>query len=511
MHAVFSRKGRRPWIWRIAVPAVAGTSIAAIVAGASFGAAATSAAALTTPVAASEGVASPRSFADLAERVTPTVVNISAAHRSASSPRLPPQFQFPPGSPFEQFFREFFRHYFEGAPESRLLPRATATGSGFIIDPDGLIVTNHHVIRVAEEIRITLQDGRQLEAELQGVDEKTDLALLSVDAGEPLPYAEFGDSDAIRVGDWVIAVGNPFGFGGTVTAGIVSARGRDIRSGTLDDFLQIDAPINRGSSGGPLFDASGRVVGVNTAIFSPSGGNVGIGFAIPSRQAQAVIDDLATVGRVERGWLGVHIQRVSADIAKSLGLEEAKGALVAEVAEGGPAETAGLGVGDVILEFAGNPVPSSRRLPRLVAQAEAGERVEVVVFRDGKRESLSVVVGQYPDPEGSESAPRADERGVTPQASIGLEVAPLTIQLRADYEIPPSVQGVLVVEVDEDGAAAQRGLRVGDVIVRAGDRPVSSPADVSEAIDRLAESGEDLLLLLIEREGARLFVAVPIA
>ena len=506
MQAIFSRKGR---LRRLGVSVLAGASIVAIVAVLYTGPV-TSAVTLTTPVTFSEGSAFPSSFADLAERVTPTVVNISAERTKISGQRVVPQLQIPPGSPFEPFFREFFERYFEGAPMRPPAFRGTSVGSGFIVDPQGLIVTNNHVVQGADEIIVTLHDGRKFEAELRGVDENTDLALISISAKDVLPYAEFGDSDAVRVGDWVIAVGNPFGLGGTVTAGIVSARGRDIRSGPLDDFLQIDAPINRGNSGGPLFDTSGRVVGVNTAIFSPSGGNVGIGFAIPAQQAQDVIDDLATVGRVERGWMGVQIQMLTEDIARSLGLEGTEGALVADVFEESPAEAAGIRIGDVILEFGGNVVPSSRRLPHLVAQAETDDAVEVVVWRDGKRESLRLVVGLRPGAEGLAAAPGAGESDEAQQPSLGLELAPLTPKLRARYELAESVEGAIVVNVDADGAAAEKGMRPGDIIVRAGNRPVASPADVSEALTRVTESGGDVLLLLVERQGARQFIAVPI-
>ena len=507
MKAILSRKGP---FRRLGVPVLAGASIVAIVA-ALYTGPVTSAATLATPVTFTEGSAFPSSFADLAESVTPAVVNISAVRTKVSGQRVVPQLQIPPGSPFEPFFREFFERYFEGSPNRPPALRGTSVGSGFIVNPQGLIVTNNHVVQGADEIVVTLHDGRKFEAELRGVDENTDLALLSIAAENALPYAEFGDSDAVRVGDWVIAVGNPFGLGGTVTAGIVSARGRDIRSGPLDDFLQIDAPINRGNSGGPLFDTAGRVVGVNTAIFSPSGGNVGIGFAIPAQQAQQVIDDLVTVGRVERGWMGVQIQMLTEDIARSLGLEGTEGALVADVFEESPAEAAGVKTGDVILEFGGDVVPSSRRLPHLVAQADTDDAVEVVVWRDGKRESLRLVVGLRPGAEGLASASGANESDEAQQPTVGMDLVPLTPQLRARYELPDSVEGALVIEVDAAGAAAKKGLRAGDVIVRAGNHLVSSPADVSKALARVTESGGDILLLLVERQGARQFIAVPIA
>ena len=510
MQAKFSRSGGLRRIRRLGIPIAAVAAIVALAVTLYTGSV-TSAVAVTTPVAFSEEPVRPASFADLAERVTPTVVNISAERSAVSARQRMPQFQVPPGSPFEPFFREFFERYFEGAPTPPRAFRGASLGSGFIVDAAGLIVTNHHVVSDADEITVTLHDGRQFEAELRGTDENTDLALLSIPVEDALPFAEFGDSDAVRVGDWVIAVGNPFGLGGTVTAGIVSARGRDIRSGPLDDFLQIDAPINRGNSGGPLFDTEGRVVGVNTAIFSPSGGNVGIGFAIPALQAQQVIDDLADIGRVDRGWMGVQIQMLTEDLAKGLGLDGTEGALVADVFEDSPAGSAGIRTGDVVLEFDGKAVSSSRRLPHLVAEAEAGESVEVVVWRDGEPVALSLVVGLRPGAEELASSSSATGRDDTRQPSVGLRLAPLTPELRARHELPASVEGVLVVEVDPDGAAAQRGVRPGDIIVRAGNRPVASPADVSEALARVTESGGDILLLLVERAGTRHFVAVPIA
>jgi serine protease Do len=328
--------------------------------------------------------------------VRPAVVNVEVtrAIRPAAQSRMKWRRQWQrPGMELPEFFRHFW-----SMPEFAIpgMPRAEGVGSGFIVDASGLIVTSHHVVKGADAVTVTLQDGRKLEAEVVGVDPKTDLALIEVDAGESLPVVEFGDSDRTRVGDWVVAVGNPFGLGGTVTAGIVSGRGRDIGSGPYDDFLQIDAPINRGNSGGPLFDRSGRVVGVNTAIFSPTGGNVGIGFAIPANVARSVVESLRTDGKVDRGWLGVHIQRVDETLAEALGLDDAKGALVASamvdgpahsaiasVMADGPAHAAGLRPGDVILSFNGQPLDTMRDLPRIVAEIDSGTEVEIEVWRAG--------------------------------------------------------------------------------------------------------------------------------
>ena len=505
-HTLSQSRTRLGRIRRIAAPVVIGASAAALIGAAIYaGSAEIASATVTPPPGALAPVPSaPRGFADLAERVAPSVVNISVTRHDTAERAPFPVPELPPGS----HFREFFERYFEDLRPTPPGSRPASLGSGFIIDPAGLIVTNYHVVRGTTGITVTLHDGRRLEAEVRGIDEKTDLALLSVSTEEPLPYAEFGDSDALRVGDWVVAVGNPFGLGGTVTAGIVSARGRDIRSGPFDDYLQIDAPINRGNSGGPLFDAAGRVVGVNTAIFSPSGGNVGIGFAIPTRLARDVIEDLKRHGTVERGWMGVQIQPVDDDIADSLGLDSATGALVVEVIGGSPAEAAGIRVGDVILEFDARAVPTSRRLPHLVAEVPEGEEVAVVVWRDSTREKLPLVVGRRPDGEALAFSPaRAEEET---RRSLGLVLTPLTSELRARHGLDDDLEGALVTRVAGGSVAAKKGLRAGDVIVRADGRPVTGPADVAQAVSRLGEQDRDRVLLLVERRGARHFVAVPV-
>ena len=348
------------------------------------------------PVTPSFRAALPNSFADVVDLVTPAVVNITASGSvDRTLAELGPS-PFPPGSPLDEFF-ERFREEFSEQPDGPA--QRTSQGSGFLIAPDGLIVTNFHVVAGAEEIIVTLHSGAQVPARVVGADPRTDLALMRVPVQETLPYLEFGDSDVVRVGDWVIAIGNPFGLGGTVTAGIVSARSRDINAGPYDDYLQIDAAINRGSSGGPTFDAGGRVIGINSAIFSPSGGNVGIGFAIPSNLAGPVIAELRQRGYVERGWLGVRIQDVSPAVAESRGLPNTDGALVVEVEPDTPAERAGLQAGDVVRLFDGATVRSTRQLTRVVGDTSVGRQVRVEVWRDGRRATLSVTIGAVPPPD----------------------------------------------------------------------------------------------------------------
>lgn len=448
----------------------------------------------------------PGSFADLVAAIKPAVVNISTTGRGRSGQFQMPQFQFPEGSPFE----EFFRHYFEGPNRQprdpnrgQQLPKTKALGSGFIIDPSGYVVTNNHVIDNAAEITVILDDGTQLSANLKGRDQKTDLALLKVEADKPLPYVEFGDSDSSRVGDWVIAIGNPFGLGGSTTTGIISARGRDIQSGPLDDFIQVDAPINRGNSGGPLFNTKGNVIGINTAIYSPNGGSVGIGFAIPSALAKPVIEQLREHGKATHGWLGVQIQVVSEEIADSLGLKKASGALVARVVKDSPAEAAGLQVGDVVLEFDGKEVAKMKELPRIVAATKADKKVDIVVWRDNERKTLKVKVGSGPDAEpvadsGSDQAP--DQK-----AKLGLTLSTLTAEIRRNYRIDKKVNGVVVTAIEPGSPSAQKGIRVGDVIKRIGQTKVSTP---QEAIDAFDKASSPVILLLVSRRGNDRFVTL---
>ena len=480
--------------------------------------------ALPTPLAhaapaVSHGLAQPLStlngFADVIEAVKPAVVNISSSAPAAS--RFPgPGNRMPfSESPFSQepSVEEFFRHFFgrQSAPAPQTeLPEVRSMGSGFIVDATGLVVTNNHVIDGAQEIVVTLNDGDRYPAEVVGRDPKTDLALLRIEVDEDLPYARFGDSDSTRAGDWVIAIGNPFGLGGTATTGIVSARGRDIQSGPFDDYLQIDAPINRGNSGGPLFDTSGRVIGVNTAIYSPNGGNVGIGFAIPAAQAGPVIDQLRSGGYVERGWLGVQIQEIDDDIAAGLGLESAKGALVAEVVEGSPADQGGLEAGDVILGFEDEKVEEIRDLTRLVASVRPDREVELDVWRNGKTVKLQVDLGENPE-DVAEKKSVAMGGAEKSAANLGLFLLPLTPENRQRFGIDRQVEGALVAGVAPGSAAARKGLRPGDVILRVGQKAVSSPSNVNEEVDRLRESERPSVVLQIARGGAQRFLAVPLA
>ena len=433
------------------------------------------------------------SFADLVSEVRPAVVNVRVTRAVQPAGHSRMKGWWGPGAEHRELFR-----YFRSRPGLRghHMPRVEGVGSGFVIDPDGLIVTSYHVVKEADSVMVTLQDGRELEAVVVGADPKTDLALLEVDAGSALPSVEFGDSDRTRVGDWVVAVGNPFGLRGTVTAGIVSGRGRDIGSGPYDDYLQVDAPINRGSSGGPLFDRSGRVVGVNTAIFSPTGGNVGIGFAVPANVAMPVIESLRTDGRVDRGWLGVRIQSVDETMAEALGLDEAKGALVTSVMADGPAAGAGLRSGDVITSFAGQAIDTMRDLPRIVAETGSGSEVRVEVWRDGGTETLTATIGTQVREDMEVETATADGD----DATLGAMLAPSTA---------PGREGVEIAEVVPGSLAARNGLRRGDVIVQAGGMTVNSPDDVADAV-RTAAADDKPMLLLLERRGHRRYVAIDL-
>ena len=458
----------------------------------------------------------PDSFADLAAKLLPSVVNISTTQVIKQQPRQPggtARPQFPPGSPFEDFFREFFDRQQRGAPERK----ATSLGSGFVIDVSGLVVTNNHVIAEADEIMVIFADDTQLPAKVLGRDPKTDLALLKIEPKDKkLTAVSFGNSDTARVGDWVVAIGNPFGLGGTVTAGIVSARHRDISSGPYDDFIQTDASINRGNSGGPMFNIKGEVVGVNTAIYSPSGGSVGIGFAIPSNLAKPIIAQLKKFGKPKRGWLGVNIQTITEEIAQGLGLERATGALVANLTEGGPAEKAKIQIGDVILTFDGKKVDEMRRLPRIVAETTVGKSVEVEVLRKGKTRKLNVVLGEFPEnikvaakPGGSgPSAPKAE----LVVGGLGLKLARLTPELRERFKLDERTDGVVVTKVDEGSPAAEKRIRPGDIIRKIGSQhaPVTEPSQVKSHVDKAREAKMKTIIVLVEREGATRFIGLKL-
>jgi len=460
----------------------------------------------STEVTPAPSTASPHGgFADLVEQVQPAVVNISTRTRvaTASSPTMP--FEFPEGSPFAERFREFFERQQPGAPRADT-PQAQGVGSGFIVDADGYVVTNHHVVKGADEITVTLSDGTEAEATVVGHDDKTDLALLKIEHDGPLPYVSFGSSKQARVGDWVVAVGSPFGLGGTVTAGILSARGRDIRSGPFDDFLQVDAPINRGNSGGPLFDQTGQVIGVNTAIFSPSGGSVGIGFAIPAELAADVVAALKEDGRVERGWMGVSIQSMTPELAESFGLDEPRGALVSGVLDGSPASRAGVAVGDVILRFDGEAIESMRELPRVVARARRGETVDVEVLRAGEPRTLRLEVGRMP---GEDQVAAAGEVTTPQETRLGITLSELDAKARERLGMDADADGVLVADVSTDGPAARTGMRAGDVILRVGREPVRHVREVADAVAEAARDERGSVVMLVRRNGNERFVAVP--
>lgn len=447
-------------------------------------------------------------YADLVAAVKPAVVNVRidrvATVEEMGGPQIPNM-----DPELRRFFERFFGEPVVPMPRQQPRQHIRGEGSGFIISPDGYIVTNAHVAGGADKIIVSLDDGTELPAKLKGIDEKTDLALLKVDAGRNLPYVTFGDSSKVRVGDTVIAVGNPFGLGGTVTAGIVSATGREIGSGPYDDFLQIDAPINRGNSGGPTFNLKGEVVGVNTAIFSPSGGSIGIGFAIASNLAKQVIDDLKDDGKVERGWLGVQIQSVDEDLAASLGLDKPKGALVSDVQSGSPAEKAGIKRGDVVLSFNGRPIDKVTQLSRAVAEVPAGKTAQIVVWRDGKERTLEATIAQMPTQE--QVASGEQENRNSDQPKLGLALAPLTPEERQRLGIDADVKGVLVAQVMPGGPAEAKGIQPGDIILSVDHKEVRRPQDVLAAVRKAHEEGKKAVLLLISRDGTERFEAIPFA
>lgn len=456
-------------------------------------------------VAAARGT--PQSFADLAEKLSPAVVNISTTQRVKLTGRdfMP---QFPPGSPFEDFFRD----YFDQQRRNGRTRRVTSLGSGFVVDPKGIVVTNNHVIADADEITVRFANGKEYKAEILGRDSRTDVAVLKIETDEDLPYVEFGDSDSIRVGDWVLTIGNPFGLGGTVTAGIVSARNRNINAGPYDDFIQTDAPINRGNSGGPMFNMEGKVIGINTAILSPSGGSVGIGFAVPAALAQPIVAQLMEFGETRRGWLGVQIQTVTDEIADSLELDKARGALVSIVTVDGPADQAGILQSDIILKFDGKDVDAMRGLPRIVAETAVGKEVEVEIWRKGEVRKVAVTVGRLETADLDGDGESGKEPGEEPsdEEVLGLTLSGLNDMSRQRYDVPEDAAGVLITRVDPDSPAAGKGIRRGDIIVEVAQEEVSSPQDVVERIAAVRESGKKNVLLLLQRGNNKLFVGVRI-
>jgi len=452
-------------------------------------------------------------FAQLAARLVGVVVNISTTQVTAAPvAKGAPEAQVPsPGTPLDEFFRDFFSE--KGAPggPNSPSPRSASLGSGFIIDPSGIVVTNNHVIANAEQITVTLSDDTTLQAEVIGRDGVTDLALLKVEPKTPLPAATWGDSTKAKVGDWVLAIGNPFGLGGTVTSGIISATARDIHSGPYDDFLQTDASINRGNSGGPMFNLAGDVIGINTAIFSPSGGSIGIGFAIPSALARPIIEQLKATGKVERGWIGARIQPVTDEIAEAVGLDKGRGAMIAVIDPASPAAQAKLQPGDVIISYDGKPIDRSRQLPRMVADTPPETPVMLTVWRDGKEHEVELKVAGLnsnrptpppPEPEKPKPPPSVD--------ALGLKLVKLTPELRKQFSLPEATKGVVITEVPQNSPAAAQGLRPGDLVVALGHEPVGGLEDLQQKITAAKKNGHKNVLVRVEREGNTRFVALPL-
>src|SRR3954470_3656612 len=466
----------------------------------------------------------PDGIADVAEKVIDAVVNISTsqtveAKGGGGGNAMP---QLPPGSPFEEFFDDFFKNRkgpgggSKGGENSPAPRKTNSLGSGFIIDTAGVVVTNNHVIADADEINVILNDGTKIKADLVGVDKKTDLAVLKFKPPKPLIAVKFGDSEKLRLGEWVIAIGNPFSLGGSVTAGIVSARNRDISQGPYDSYIQTDASINRGNSGGPLFNLEGEVVGVNTLIISPTGGSIGLGFAVPSKTVSVVVDQLRQFGELRRGWLGVRIQQVTDEIAESLNIKPARGALVAGIDDKGPAKPAGIEPGDVVVKFDGKDVKDPKDLSRVVADTAVGRDVEVVIVRKGKEESRKVTLGRLEDTEKVQQAAAktkdepAAEKLVT-QKALGLDLATLSKDLRGKYKIKDSVKGVIITGVDSASDAAEKRLSAGDVIVEVAQEAVSNAADVKKRVEQLKKDGKKSILLLISNaDGELRFVALSV-
>ena len=459
----------------------------------------------SAPVFAQNG---PRSVAPIAEKLIDAVVNISTS-QTVKVPQGVPLPRVPKGSPFEDLFDDFFNKK-GGKQQSER--KVSSLGSGFVIDgKEGLVVTNNHVIEGADEIILNFHDGTKLKVDkVLGKDTKSDLALLKVTPKKPLAAVKFGSSTNMKVGDWVMAIGNPFGLGGTVTVGIVSAKQRDIQSGPYDDYIQTDASINKGNSGGPLFNMEGEVIGVNTAIISPSGGSIGIGFAVPSDAAMAVLDQLKQFGETRRGWFGVKIQSITDDIAETLGVKENTGALVSSVTPDGPAAKAGIEAGDVILKFDGKEISSVRGLPKIVAQTPIGRTVDVDLLRKGQKKSLKVLVARLVEDEATAEAKKVSETAPD-KALIGLKLAPLTDELRQKYGIDAKVKGVAITEIDPQSPAAAKNLKVGDVIVEAAQDQILTVEDIAKSVEKVKKSGRKQVLLRIDgAKGDTKFVAVPV-
>jgi serine protease Do len=477
-------------------------------------------------MAAPASARGPDGIADIAEKVIDAVVNISTSQtveaKGGGGEGRGAMPQLPPGSPFEEFFDDFFKNRRGGGgpggnskggdPQPR---KTNSLGSGFIVDTSGIVVTNNHVIADADEINVIMNDGTKIKAELVGVDKKTDLAVLKFKPVKPLVAVKFGDSDKLRLGEWVIAIGNPFSLGGTVTAGIVSARNRDINSGPYDSYIQTDAAINRGNSGGPLFNLDGEVIGVNTLIISPSGGSIGIGFAVPSKTVAGVVDSLRQFGELRRGWLGVRIQQVTDEIAESLNIKPARGALIAGVEDKGPAKPAGIEAGDVVVKFDGKDIREPKDLSRVVADTAVGKEVDVVIIRKGAEETRKVTLGRLEDNDkavqmAAKTKEEPAEKPVT-QKALGLDLATLSKDLRTRYKIKDSIKGVVITSVDGASDAAEKRLSAGEVIVEVAQEAVSNAADIKKRVDQLKKDGKKSILLLVSNaDGELRFVALSV-
>jgi serine protease Do len=466
----------------------------------------------------------PQSLADLAQKLSPAVVNISTTQTVTAGAEDDqddgnnPDDQAAPddqdqGDQNDQGDDQ--NAPFGEVPDTPAVPgqpeKVQSLGSGFVIDPSGIIVTNNHVIDGADKIDVTFSDGTTLPAKLKGRDEKTDIAVLKVETKLPLAYVKLGDSRKLRVGDWVMAIGNPFGLGGSVTTGIVSALNRDIHAGNYDDFIQTDAAINRGNSGGPLFSLNGEVIGMNTAIISPSGESVGIGFATPSSTIEPIVAQILKYGEIHRGWIGVRIQSVTPEIAGTLGLLDPHGALVAGVSPGGPAEAAGIETGDLITGFDGQPIHEMRDLPRIVAETEIGKETDIVIVRSGKEKTLRIKVAKL-----AETAKTVEKKkAMSPPAMektqvLGLDLVTITAEVRDHFKLDKSAEGVLVADVAPSSAAADKGVRPGDIVVEAGQKPVKTPKDVVTAVDATKKAGRKSILLRLSNAGDLRFVVVPL-
>jgi serine protease Do len=465
---------------------------------------------LVSPLVMTPAMARPiGGFADLAEKLTPAVVNISTSQtveeRRSRGPGQPP---------FDRFFEEFFSQRRGGGGSNAPSQKVSSLGSGFVVSPSGIIITNNHVIEEADEITVTFSDGSKLDAELIGRDPKTDLALLKVSPKKSLPFVPLGDSDKARVGDWVIAIGNPFGLGGSLSAGVISAINRDINAGPYDSFIQTDAAINRGNSGGPLFNMKGEVIGVNSAIISPSGGSVGIGFSIPSNLAKTVTAQLQNFGETRRGWLGVRIQQVTDELAEGLLLGKARGALVSEISPDGPAEKGGVKVGDVIVKFDGKPVPTMRDLPRIVAETKIDKPVQVEVIRRGKARMLKIVTGRLEEASTKpveEDRPQEKARTTDDMSYLGITVQSLSRENRQRFGLADDIIGSVIIDVARDSTAFEAGIRPGDVVSEIDQKPVGSAKAAVDALKAAKKSGRGSVLAFIRSGETVRFIAIPLS